>query len=295
MSERTAQIIRNSGAAPSASQAGTVRRIRFVRGAHGSSTILRKFGQPEAAVAIETPVESTTIEAADTWPEPADKLDVLIMPASQSPAAEEQIETFLKAQDHPDAPRTVVVRLKCGTIHWRPGRAVIQAGRNQAEQMLPGLIDFSFYESELRRLEHALEPTEVSAKTDVALAYDVRHADRREWPRLKSTMESLYTMRLTFARLEPQLGEPPRSLDEAARRVFARLASRAGVEHRLESFSDRLETCEDLYEGAIDRASDFRWYRKGNLLEITIVILLAGEAILLLIDLFLRFRELFGE
>src|SRR5437879_4533404 len=107
MSERTAQIIRNSGPAVSAAQNGVVRRIRYVCGGSGSSTVLRKFGQPEVAVAIETPAEATPIEAADSWPEPTDKLDILIMPASESPAAEEQISRFLKVPDHPDAPRTI--------------------------------------------------------------------------------------------------------------------------------------------------------------------------------------------
>src|SRR4051812_23680354 len=124
MSERTAPMIRNGGAA--ASQ-GVVRRIRFVRGAPAGSTILRKFGQPETAVALETPPESTGIEVNESWPEPTDKLDILVMPASESPAAEEQIARFIKPPDHPDAPRLVVTRLKGAIIHWRPGRAVIQA------------------------------------------------------------------------------------------------------------------------------------------------------------------------
>ena len=43
--------------------------------------------------------------------------------------------------------------------------------------------------------------------------------------------------------------------------------------------SNRLEACEDLYEGAVDRITDHRWYRKGMLVEIAIVILLFLEVL----------------
>ena len=62
---------------------------------------------------------------------------------------------------------------------------------------------------------------------------------------------------------------------------MSRLRARADVADRLESFNDRLEACEELYEGAVDRITDYRWYEKGLLLEVAIVILLAIEAVLL--------------
>jgi hypothetical protein len=271
--------------------AQTVRRIQFVRGGPAGAPVLRMFEQPHVTVAINASGDVSSLDTPAIWPEPLDRLDLLILPENKSRQSQEQIERWLAAPNHPDAPQPTVVRLKAGVIHWRPGRAAIQASTKSADEILPGLIDFAYYEAELRRMETELEPIEAASRADVTLAYDVRHADRTQWPRLKSTMELLYTMRLSFAQLEPRLNIPPQSLENVARKVFSRLAVRSGAEDRLTAFSDRLETCQDLYEGAIDRATDSRWYRKGNRLEIAIVVLLAGETILLLLDLVLRFME----
>jgi uncharacterized Rmd1/YagE family protein len=61
------------------------------------------------------------------------------------------------------------------------------------------------------------------------------------------------------------------------------LKARADIEARLEALNDRLETIEDLYEGAIDRITDYRNYRKGSFLEIAIIVLLGLEVALLLL------------
>jgi len=42
-------------------------------------------------------------------------------------------------------------------------------------------------------------------------------------------------------------------LPPACRSVIRRLIARVTVEDRLEAVSARLEACEDLYEGAVDR------------------------------------------
>jgi hypothetical protein len=55
------------------------------------------------------------------------------------------------------------------------------------------------------------------------------------------------------------------------------LLAGSDVPSRLEAFDDRLDACQNLYEGAVDRIADFRWYRHGEILEITIVVLLILE------------------
>jgi len=57
---------------------------------------------------------------------------------------------------------------------------------------------------------------------------------------------------------------------------------------RLDGFCERLESCEDLYEGASDRLADFRWYMGGHLLEVSIVVLLLIEVALIGMELYFR-------
>jgi hypothetical protein len=70
--------------------------------------------------------------------------------------------------------------------------------------------------------------------------------------------------------------------------VAARLRRQARVADRLEWFSERLEAMEDLYEGAHDRVSDYRWFLHGQILEIGIVVLLLAEVVLMALELHAR-------
>jgi hypothetical protein len=139
------------------------------------------------------------------------------------------------------------------------------------------LVDFAFFEGELRRLEQDLLPYEASASDDIAFAYQIRQADRIQWRRLGQTQQSISGLRLVFARLEPSLRSVSRVLPPDARQAMTCLLAGSDVPSRLEAFKGRLEACQDLYEGAVDRIADFRWYRHGELLEITIVVLLILE------------------
>ena len=95
-------------------------------------------------------------------------------------------------------------------------------------------------------------------------------------------------MRLEYARLESQLVTAPLSLSGNAREIMERLIDESGIDDRMEAFSNRLEACEDLYEGANDRIADHRWYVEGHWLEIAIVLLLVLEVVLISTDLYLK-------
>ncbi len=258
----------------------TAIRLRF---GPADGDVLRRYVDPRVAAAVA--VRGTgPADAAAAWPEPTDTLDVLVSTDRRPLAADD----WLAPPDHPDAPRPLAVRVDAGRVRWRPGRAVLEGPFANGDDVLAGLADFAFYEGELRRLEAALPAFESSAAADAPSAYRIVNDDR--YARFGETMERLAAARLTFARLEPRLGRPSPSLAVDGRRAFARLSARAGVEDRLGAVSDRLEACEDLYEGAVDRVTDHRWWRKGHTLESVIVGLLAFEGLQLAVDLFLRWR-----
>jgi len=170
-------------------------------------------------------------------------------------------------------------------VEWSPGRAVIQSpGENRAE-FLTALADFDFLERRLRRLESALIECEASTETDVDLAFAVRFRDRNQWRRLTAKIETCTRLRLAFVQVRPTLGKGAPGLSPEGKRLAAALRRRAQIEYRLDGFCERLEACEDLYEGAHDRIRDYRWYLGGHFLEVTIIALLAAEALLMWLDL----------
>jgi hypothetical protein len=264
----------------------TVRHIRFAPEPAAGESVRRRYSLPRQVAAVEESSELGELPMDQSWPEAFDDLFVILAPTPLPLGLQKMVDLWLSPPGHPDSPWTVVVKLESSTIRWRPGRAVLEyseaaSSAARKESLLAALTGFAFFESELRRLEQDLLPHEASAPGDAAFAYQIRQNSHAEWERLGRTMHALSLLRLTFARLEPVLATPPRFLDPEGRRAAARLAIRSGVPTRLESVGKRLEACEDLYEGAVDRISDFRWYRTGEILEITIVVLLVLEVILM--------------
>jgi hypothetical protein len=268
-----------------------VKRIRFVDSATPGARVRREFKHPRPRVAVEEVVGLGDLPAAGVWPEPTDHLDVVFVPRGAAPEWQRKGDGWLASPDQAEAAATVLIEREGYTVQWRPGRALVQGRVECPEAVLAALVDFALYEGELRDLEQALEAREADALADVARAHRIRFRDRKHWARLGQTIEDLARMRLRFARLEPRLAKARRALPVEARRLTAHLLARADVQARLEAFSDRLEACEDLYEGANDRVADYRWYVGGHGLEITIIGLLLLEVVLMGAELYLRYID----
>jgi hypothetical protein len=268
----------------SATAAISAWRICFAAQAPADARVLRRFVDPIAVVAHVEPVSVADLSSIREDSNAGDELYVVHVANPKSLPAPAVGMSWLGESD--GSPLTVP--LEDGRLHWRPGRALIEGYIKAPEELLPALAEFSFSEGQLRKLEGELRPFEASAPADTALAYHIRQGDKVQWSRLYRATEQLALLRLSAARMEPRAFCPPRDLPAASRRVVARLAARADIEDRLDALSARLEACEDLYEGAVDRITDHGWASKGNRLEIAIVALLILEAVLLIAELLRR-------
>jgi hypothetical protein len=260
------------------------RRFRFVD-ADGAKGVIRcRFAQPRAVAVTDEPVSANILLADPTSAEYLDRFDVIIIREKEAGKFAERLRTWLAGDS--DARQVTVVSTNVGRIRLSGNRAVIQTSVDHVEDLLSGVVEFGFLNAELRRLEQSLLPIQTGAPADVAFAYRIRQSDHRQWDRLGEVMEKLAHLRLAFARLEPRMGSATATLPIESRRAMSGLLHKTRADDRLEAFSDRLEACEDLYEGAVDRITDYRWYRRGNLLEIAIVALLGVEVVLLIAEHF---------
>jgi hypothetical protein len=250
----------------------TVRRLRFVPDAPPGSVVRRTFTQPRSTTAVEVLMTPADLPAASDS-NPTDQCWVVL--------AEEPIRHL---DDWLGGP-AIVVEWKDISIRWRPGRAIVRAPAGRHDEVLAALAEFAFHEGELRAIEAAVESQEPQARADVPLATRVRRQDRRHWKRLGDTLEQLTHHRLTVARLGPRLTKPSRELTPEDRRLVNGLLRRADVPARLKALDGRLEALEDLYDGAVDRIADFRWYHGGHRLETIIILLLLLEAVLMSAEL----------
>src|SRR5262245_15065462 len=268
-----------------------VRRIRFVTEVPSGARVRRQFRQPRACLAVEEVAGPGDHPGRAKWPEPTDHFDAVFVPEGAGPGWHTLGEEWLAPPDHPEAEPAVAVECDGMAVRWRPGRALVLGRVQDPEALLDALTAFTFYEGELRLLERNLEVREADALADVGRAYKIRFRDRKHWPRFVLMIEELSRMRLTYARLEPRLAGGWRTLARGPRRLLSRLLRKANVAARLKAFGDRLEVCEDLYEGASDRVADYRWYVGGNWLEIGIIFLLSLEVVLMGVEIYLRSLE----
>jgi hypothetical protein len=268
----------------------TVLRIRFVATLLGGLKVRRAFQQPQHMVALEETVELADFPVVAESPEPTDNCHLVVVPKGASAEWLKNADAWIaRSEEHAETAEPVVVEQNDLRIQWRPGRALVRAPADCLDDAVAALIDFAFYEGQLRVLETALEAREAQAQADVAIAYWIRRRQKKHWKRLQATVEYFAQMRLTYSRLEPRLAKGSRSLPLTARRIMTRLLRKADVEARLEALNDRLEALEELYEGATDRVADYRWYRNGHLLEICIIGLLLIEGILMSADLWIQY------
>lgn len=262
------------------------RRIRFVSRPAPEAAIVRSFQHPRSCAAVAEPIEMQALLAENR--EANDHLIAIVMTAEAASEAKKLAETWIGRAGRDGAIATIAYAASGLKLQWQPGKAVIQAAGDAAEQALTAVVEFSFHESELRRMEETLAATEAIAPADVARAHRIRFRDRKNWRRIGDTIEALYRMRLEYARLEAQLISAPSSLPGDARDIFEHLLEESELHDRMEAFSNRLEACEDLYEGANDRVTDHRWYLEGHALEIGIILLLIFEVALMSADLYLK-------
>jgi hypothetical protein len=269
-----------------------IRRIRFVPAPDGAGLPRRRYTQPTAAVALESDISANDLT---TVAEP-NRLIFVALTASTSAETRQLVQRWWAAGVAAD-PAIETTSIELGDLHvrWRPGRIVVESERPISTELTDALIDLAYHESALREMEGALGKYEATAAGDVPRAYRIRTEDEARWSNFGDTMEALARMRLTFARLKPELDRTNRKLPREDRRLLARLEAHLGVEDRLEAFGDRLEACEDLYEGATDRISDFRGWRHGHRLELWIIALLAFEVALLSIDIGVQIWSHFAE
>jgi hypothetical protein len=282
-------ILRSSAPATTGNSVAA-RRIRFVDDLNrpASDGVLRRFMRPRAAVAVQEDLGVEDLSAGSAAAtDPAECLDVVMSPRDISAELRKKLEAWLAAAS-PDATPAIAIDLDGLRVLWRPGKAWVQGVANRDTDLPAGLIDFAFYEGELRRLEQSVLPYEATAPDDVDLTFRIGLAGRANWERFGRTIEAVAQLRLTYARLEPQLLLRPRTLPPEGRRLVARLRAKADTADRLEVCGNRIEACEDLYEGAVDRITDYKFYAKGLLLEVGIVVLLTLETALLAWEFFHR-------
>jgi len=259
-----------------------VRRLRFLSHSVTAGRVVRTFKHPRLCLAVDEPSDPSNTLTGD-------ELLVAFVPPRASAEWDAAGTGWLAPAADPDAP-AVDLTWRGGRIIWQPGRAVVHLKGAARDEVLAALVEFAFYEGELRRLEAEMDAREATAADDVTRTQTIDRRDKAHWPRFRAAIEAFARMRLTFARLAPRLGEEA-APGPLSRRLASRLLLHARAGARADALDARLEACEDLYEGANDRVADVQGWHSGHVMELIIVALLLLEVVLLCVDLVVRGGE----
>lgn len=277
-------------ASPSSSGGMTARRIAFVPSAPAGALVRREFTHPRPMVAVEQRVDLAELAATTTIPE-GESLLVVIAPAIAGTAHSPAALSWLTGSHQTSTTAPISAVLESGaSVDWRPGVAMLRCTSDESAELLLALIDFAFYEYELRTLEARLESQEQQAREDVGRVHRISKRDREHWNRFGETVESLTHERLSFARLEPLFPEQGGAVSTDTRRLLSMLSAEAGIPARLDGLGGRLATLEHIYEGANSRIAEFQRHGQNRRLGMIIIAVLVLELVVTVACLFARRR-----
>lgn len=191
--------------------------------------------------------------------------------------------TLVFSADEGDAPSPITASVEgFASVSWQPCRATIAVDDALESAAVSAVTAFQARHDALQALLQPLSSLEAQAHEDVPLCYRIEGKDHAQWPRLLAVMQGLARTRLRISTLTDELRSDPAGLSPPAAELLRKLVKAAGLQGRLERLSERYETLEDLYEGAVDRVNDHRYWRDGHRLEIIIIVVLVAETLLLL-------------
>ena len=144
------------------------------------------------------------------------------------------------------------MKWKGGRVQWHPGYAVVYLRGAIQEEVLAALVEFAFYEGELRRLEAEMDTREATANDDVSRAHTIQRRDKAHWPRFTAAIEAFTRMRLAFARLSPRFAEAARGPGSFSYRLASR-SLRQSAEPKLGAEAARYARLERRCEESLRR------------------------------------------
>jgi hypothetical protein len=267
----------------------TRQRIHFVGDAAGQ-VVLLDFIDPVPTRAIRTVLEPASLPG-QRIADPSAALEVLSVTGHPNALnVTEELLAWVLASQPPTAPPPLTITLHGSHVIYGAGCVALLTAAERLDSLLLAVVDFHYHEQQLQKLERAVAASwgQLQADTPLAFAVTVRDLERLE--SVASQGQNLANVRMQLARLGPHLNRPGTHLSTLANQLGERLRERARVVERLETLAEQLEVSERVYEMASQRLNEFRLSRQEQVLEWTIIILLATQTLLLLLE-YLRALE----
>ncbi len=272
---------------PSIAQ-GSAYKIVVVPKAPAGASVLTEFSAPARLVALWEPVVIPHLRKPQATPPPINSMTFVHVPPGADVAPWER---WMESGSEVPAPPAIEIVMRSDRILWRPGQALVIGAPDRIIENLIGLVHFTFYEAELRKLESEIDDNWLFFESDVALTHGVDQSSFARWPHVNAMTQWATLARMRFVRLDGCFESSTIDIPGPAKRLISELSNMCDISSRTEFVDNKLEVYEDCYELANDRISEYSHFKKEYNLEVYIIYLLVAEVILMVWEIYFSIRN----
>lgn len=260
-------------------------RARFTDTPSPSDQVFgRPFGEKRRQHIVRTQsVTQSQIQASDLT---SNQVLVAVLGSSEAElTVVQQILTWLETVS-PDAEQLPAqwVSLPGTQVVWHPQCLIVSTSPERSDRVCQAALEVLCFAEELRSLEAAVDAAWESTLEDAPLGFEFSTVDIARRSTLAQRFQTVCQLRTRYARLIGQVVVPHVYPPTLASQMSERLRERCRLEERLELIDERIAAQESIYERCSQRCSDFMVARTGHHLEWIIIILLAFQTILWIVD-----------
>ncbi len=261
-----------------------VEHVAFVTEAAAGQTVLIEFPEPIKRRAV---LVRSSPASSHPQPVPANELLILSVPApvEEDPNLLAWVRDWVGAATPDNDHKSQMIAFQGAQIFWAPGCIALVTHPDRRAAVRKALIEFAYYENELRAIERDLGFLWPDLEAHAPLAFEFDEKSVRKRQQLSKRFQQILAIRARLARITPHVLCPHLHPPTLASQVGERLRERTRLTHRLEFISGQLEVFERVYDLCGQRASDFMLARTGHTLEWVIIILLLTQTILVGVEL----------
>ena len=170
-------------------------------------------------------------------------------------------------------------------ICWSMNRIAIMATSQRIPAIRNSLIEASYYETELCKVETDLGKSWPQLEADMPLACEFNQQSIPRRKQLRARFQQVLQQQAHMARIGPFVHAPHVYPPTLASQISERLRERTRMMHRHEFLDEQLEVFHSVYESCAQRSSDYMLARSGHTLEWIIIVILLVQTLFMVVEM----------
>lgn len=183
------------------------------------------------------------------------------------------------------APAPLLIQLQGVLICVGAQRIAVSGTVERMTAVTGACLEFFWLQREVQGLEQRIDERWQELDEDTSAAFEVLDSMLERRACLQERFQRMIAAKARVAKLAPLIECPVIYPPTLASQAAERLREKSRLSERLEHLREQLDVFERVYELCAQRLSDFTSSRKSHHIEWIIVVLLAFEVLLLVIDL----------